>query len=204
MKKKLIISVCAIFAALLALFSANYLLSFHKVAFDLDDSVTKITLYTADDTQISTLTSSDHTLLREGKYYVIPEGEKIATDKIPFTVEKKDITISIQPGYTKDFLSSSLKEELPAIETAIAKKYPSLSPQYTLANSTLYQKGEWFGGLLAPKVSDSRDIRDPYRIILHKKDGEWQVVRRPEYTLSASRYKEVPTTVLRAVNAIVP
>lgn len=203
MKKKIIISIGILILAALAIFGANYLLSFHKVLFALENDTASITIYNSDDKEVGKLSSNSDISLQAGEYYIIPGGENIATDKIAFTVNKDDTNVIINPPYTKEYLESVLKGEKLAIEAAITTKYPSLISEYTIKHGTLYERGDWFGGLLAPKVSDIRDERDAYRIVLHKKDTSWEVIRRPEYTLSSSRYKEVPITILRAVNAIV-
>ena len=113
------------------------------------------------------------------------------------------MTISVNPSYTDESLSKTLEVEQGAIESAIAAKYPDVYNNYTLRQGVLYEQGQWFGGLLKPKVVDTRDQKDPYRIVLHKKDTSWEVIRRPEYILTSSRYQEVPVEVLREINAIV-
>ncbi len=202
MKKLLIISVSIVMMATAVFFGVSYLLSFRTVAFTLDDSVDSVSIYTSNDKEVGQLSSSGDISLQEGKYYVIPKGEMVAADKIAFTVEKGDTTITINPPYTKEYLNELLQDEIAAIQAAVATKYPTLISGFTLKDGTLYGRGEWYGGLLAPKVSDRRDIRSPYRVVLHKKEGSWEVVRRPEYVLSASRYQEVPISILREVNAI--
>lgn len=203
MKKRIVITLSILLVAIASVVGANYLLSFHTVSFSLNTRVTGITVYGSDDKEIKKLSSSGEITVHEGNYYVIPDGENVASNKITFSVEKSDKDIVIDPPYSKEYLSAELTKELPAINTALSAKYPTLIPNYTLKSGTLYGHGDWFGGLLAPKVNDIRDQRAPYRVVLNKKDGTWEVVRRPEYVLSASRYKEVPVDILRAINAIV-
>lgn len=203
MKKRIIISICILLVGIASVVGANYFLSFHSVSVSLGDATKSATIYTSSGKEIKQLSSSGKITLREGNYYIIPTGDHITTDKITFTVEKNDKNITINPPYSKEYLATELTKELPAIQAALTAKYPTLITNYILKSGALYERGDWFGGLLAPKVNDIRDRRSPYRVVLHKKDTSWEVVRRPEYTLSASRYKEVPTNVLRAVNAIV-
>ncbi len=99
-------------------------------------------------------------------------------------------------------MNSLLLNEKPAISNAIATKYPSVFTEYALTHQTLYKKGEWAGGLLEPKVQDKREQKDPYRIVLRKQNDTWEVIRRPEYILTSSKYKDVPTDVLDAINLI--
>jgi len=202
MKKRLIISVSIIMAAALAMTGVNYLLSLHKVTFTLNQEVTAISVYNSKEKRVGRLASSGEISLQEGEYYAVPEGERLATDKITFTIEKSDKAITVNPPYEREYLDEAVKRELPAIDAAITAKYPSLISGYTLKSGTLYGRGEWFGGLLAPKVPSPRSLKDPYRIVLHKKDGSWEVIRRPEYVLTSSRYNEVPVEILRQINTL--
>ena len=204
MKKSLLIPIIIIFTALFVLLGANYLLSLRKISYTLDSSVSEIKVYSSKEKEVGSLTGDNNLLLQDGKYYIIPEGENISKEKIPFTVEGEDKTITVRPTYTDQHLKELFKKEQSAIELAISTKYPSLYPDYTLTTHTLFHRGEWFGGLLEPKVSDIRDRRDPYRVILHKKDSEWKVIRRPEYILTSSRYGEVPIDILREINRLTP
>ena len=202
MKKSLLIPIIIIFTALFVLLGANYLLSLREISYTLDSSVSEIKVYSSKEKEVGSLTKDNNLHLQDGKYYIIPQGENISKEKIPFTVEGEDKTITVHPAYTDQYLKELFKQEQSAIELAISTKYPSLYPDYTLTNHTLFQRGEWFGGLLEPKVLDIRDERDPYRIVLHKKDGKWEVVRRPEYILTSSRYSEVPIEILRSINLL--
>lgn len=203
MKKKILISLGILVIIALVVFGVSYLISLRKASFVLHDDITRATIYRKDKQKVKDISSDSSMFLRKGTYYIIPEGENFSKDPINFTVNNKDVTVEVNPSYTNEYLSELLKDEQPAIMTAITEKYPSLITGYTLNRGTLYKKGEWFGGLLQPKVTDPRDQRDPYRIVLHKNGDEWEVVRRPEYILTSSRYKEVPIDVLRAVNLIV-
>lgn len=203
MKKKIFISIGILVTIAVVALGVSYLLSLHKVSFTLSKYVTGATIYKEDKQKVKQITSASHIMLTDGNYYVVPEGDHIATDKIDFTVDKKDKTVSIDPPYSKSYLEALLQKEQPAINEAVHTKYPSLIDGYTLTRGQLYKQGEWFGGLLEPKVSDLREQKDPYRIVLHKQNGTWEVIRRPEYILTSSRYEEVPIDILRAINLIV-
>lgn len=203
MKKRLILSIIALLLLLFAGFGIHYLLSLRKVTFELDDQTSEITIHSSSDTIIKQLSSSGQIFLQEGEYYIIPKGTNIAQDKIKFSVADKDMAVTIRPAYTDEFLTGLVDDEMDAIKTAITKKYPSALNDYTLSQGSLYARGEWFGGLLKPKVSDIREQKDPYRIVLHKKSSSWEVVRRPEYSLGAARYQEVPIDILRKINLVV-
>ena len=203
MKKQYLIIFVALLLLLFVGLGTNYLLSLRKVSFSIADTTDAISIYTSEDVKKGEFSESGNLLLQTGEYYIVPEGENISNDKINFTVEDRDMTINIDPSYTDTFLSEELESELGAIESAIAAKYPAIYSDYTLAQGVLYEQGQWFGGLLKPKVNDASEQKDPYRVVLQKKGTSWEIIRRPEYILTSSRYKEVPVEVLREINAIV-
>lgn len=203
MKNKLPIIIGAALIAILLILGITYLMSLRKVSFALSSDVDSAVVYTSKKQKVREITSSSSVLLTKGTYYAVPAGKNISDKPINFTVKEKDTTIVIDPAFADAYLKEQLKIERPSIVSAITSKYPSLIDSFTLTHETLYKRGDWLGGLLEPKVSDIRQQKDPYRIVLHKKDKEWQVVRRPEYILTSSRYEEVPIDVLRAVNSIV-
>ena len=203
MKKRYLLIISILVAILFAGLGVNYLLSLRKVSFILENNTESITVYNSDKKSIKEFSSNGHMLVQKGDYYLIPSGDNLSSDAINFSVSKEDKTVVVNPSFTDEYLDKKLQEEMGVIESAIASKYPSVYDDYTLAQGKLYKQGNWFGGLLKPKVSDIRDERDPYRVVLQKKDDGWHVIRRPEYVLTSSRYEEVPTDVLRAINSIV-
>lgn len=203
MKRKLVIIIGVSLTIALLVYGITYALSLRKVTITLEGRTESVTIHDEGDRELKYLSESGSLRLQEGDYYAMPSGEGLTTDKIGFTVTDQGAAITIDPPLTKEFLEDALAGEESAIEAAIASKYPDLYPLYTIESGTLYHHGEWYGGLLAPKVSDRRDRRDPYRIVLHKKDGNWEVVRRPEYVLTSSRYGEVPIDILRHINQLV-
>jgi hypothetical protein len=203
MKKKLLIGFGSIIGIVLIALGTSYLLSLHKVSFVFQNSAASATIYSSDKQKLRQITPNGSLLLREGTYYAIPDGDDLSKAPINFTVKDEDVTVTIDPAYSKAYLNELLIKEKSAISAAITAKYPSIFSNYTLTRETLYERGDWAGGLLEPKVSDVRDERDPYRVVLHKEDSTWKVIRRPEYILTSSKYEDVPVDVLRAINSIV-
>lgn len=192
-----------IIAVLVLVAGASFLISFHKVSLTLQKEVTGATLYRADKQKIKHFTANNTILLQSGKYYIIPEGDHVSQEAINLTVSSNDMTIDIDPYYTKEYLNDLFTQEKLSIRAAITSKYPLIITGYSLEQETLYKKGEWFGALLVPHISDPRDQRDSYRIVLHKKNGNWEVIRRPEYVLTSSKYPDIPTDILRSINKLV-
>lgn len=203
MKKLLIIITTSLIAVTALIAAVFYWTSLREVSFTLENT-SSVTVFNSDDKDIAKLQKDDTLRLRKGSYYVIPEGDNISADKITFKVEDSDLEVHVNPPFSDNYLHELLDEELPTIKESITSKYPKESEGYVLDKAQLYGRGEWAGGLLAIDSPATGHQRDPYRIVLHKKDGEWQVVRRPEYILTASRYSEVPIEVLREINQIVP
>lgn len=203
MKKTISFTIGIILVIALTVFGISYLLSLHKVSFSLKNNTTSVTIYRSNKQKIKQITSGNHIFLTKGNYYAIPEGSNISKNQIDFSVTNKDMIVSINPDFSTDYLNSLLPKEEPAVRAAITAKYPSVFASYTLAKETLYKQADWFGALLEPKVSDPRDQRDPYHIVLQKQNSTWQVIRRPEYILTSADYKDVPIDVLRAINLIV-
>lgn len=203
MKKKLFIGIGSIIAVIMIAAGTSYLLSLHKISFTLQNGVTGATIYRSNKQEVLRISSNGNILLKNGDYYLIPEGPNLSRDPIIFKVADKDMAVSVNPPYSKEYLNGLLDKEKPAVIAAITGKYPSVFTNYTLTRGALYRKGEWFGGLLKPNISDRREQKDPYRIVLQKKDGRWEVIRRPEYVLTSSKYKEVPVDILRTVNLTV-
>lgn len=202
MKKLLIPITLSLATVMLVVIGVSYWNSLHRVSFTLENT-SSITIFNSEGKELNRLSSNSDIRLQSGDYYVIPEGEDISNDKISFSVKDEDKTVNINPPFSDEYLNNLIEDEIKDIQQAISSRYTEVFKSYSLNKGTLYQRGDWFGGLLSPNVSSSRQ-RDPYRIVLHKKDGEWQVVRRPEYILTASRYSEVPIEVLRQINRIVP
>lgn len=203
MKKNMIVPIIGFIIILCAGLGVHYLLSLRKVTLVIQKGTDSITLYTSKNKTLKELSATGSIQLQEGTYYIIPKGKNIDDSKFFFNVENTEKTITVQPAYTTSFLASLLPNEIDEIKDAILKKYPNTFTSYTLSQGSLYGRGEWYGGLLKPVVSDNREQKDPYRVVLHKEKDTWNVVRRPEYTLNASRYKDVPIEILRKINAIV-
>lgn len=202
MKKTILITIGVILIIALSAFGTSYLLSHHKVSFVLQNGTTSATIYQSDKKKAGQVTPNGHLLLKKGDYYAIPDGSNIATTPVNFTVMERDLTVTINPDYSEAYLNTLLVGETPAITAAITTKYPSILATYTLDQSTLYKRGDWYGGLLLPKVKDIREQEDFYRIVLHKENDKWQVIRRPEYILTASQFTSVPTDILSAINSL--
>ncbi|HEX6416323.1 MAG TPA: hypothetical protein VFZ62_02245 [Candidatus Saccharimonadales bacterium] len=216
MKKLVILSIAIILLAAATFAGLAYYNSFHKVTVTLSSDVKAALIYKINPEEghnhevhgdeLQKLTASGELSLQNGSYFIIPEGEKVAKDEIAFTVKDEDTSVSVTPGYSKEYLASVLKTEQPAINEAIGEAFPAQMQSHTVEKGTIFKKGEWFGALLVsnnPNL-DLRSQTDFYRIILNKVDGSWKIVGTPQLVLTTSEFKDVPDDILREVNKLAP
>ncbi len=215
MKKLIILAVTIIVIASAAIAAYLYYASFHKVSIVFGTDVTGATLYKATEEhsqegegnhgeELQKFTTNSETSLQDGEYFVIPDGEKVAKDEIHFTVEGKDTTVELRPGFSSEYLKKVLLAEEVKTTAALNAKFPTVMKDYTIAKGALYEQGDWYGALLVRKVSDLSDQRDVYRTILHKENGVWKVVHQPEIVLTSAVFKDAPIEMLRTVNELTP
>lgn len=202
MKKRVILSVIIIAVAIAGALALAYFSSFHKVSLSFSSDVTGASVHKEKGDIVGKLTGAGDISLQDGTYYIVPEGEKVSKDKIPLIVKDKDQSIAVDPDYSTTYLSSSLRKEQSAITSEITSRFPLVATNYTVQSGTLLHHGEWYGALLVQNVSDIRDERDFYRILLHKESNTWKVVKNPELVLTKVEFNGVPEKILDAVNQL--
>lgn len=202
MKKRIILSIIIILIGIAGALVFAYFSSFHKVSLSLGKDVTGITVHQEKGDETGRLAAAGDISLQNGNYYIVPEGEKISKEKIPFTVKDIDQSIEIDPDYSAAFLDDTLKKEQAAITSEMTTRFPLITQDYSVQGGTLLHHGEWYGALLAKNVSDIRDVRDFYRILLHKESGSWKVINKPELVLTKSEFRDVPDKIIDAVNQL--
>jgi hypothetical protein len=209
MKKIIIIVIIAVLVIIGIISGVLYYKSFHKISFTLSSNVSEATIYLTDTApvndelsgrEIQKITSSSTISLQNGKYYITPKGSHIITEPIPFVVEDAEKTISIDPNFTSDYLSSIALKELLNVQKTITKTFPEVSAKYTIANGSLFGKGEWYGGVLTQQ--DGGESSDFYRFIAKKENNSWKIIRTPMLALTKSQFPSVPTEILSSINKI--
>lgn len=188
-----------------------YFSNFQKVTITYDKSdVKSLELYAAfeskgvltlDGDKIQDIQSGEQYSLAKGLYALKPAGDRIKTDLLRLDVGELAVTQTLDIDYTSAYLESLLETEQASITTALYESNPKIEQLYTLNAGTLYKKGEWFGTTLSYKGTETLS-RDTLRTILHKKDGVWVVVAKPAITLPIPSYKDIPASVVKAVNAV--
>lgn len=216
MKKLVILLTITALVAAATIGGLMYINSFHKVTVTLGDDVSAALIYKVNPEEghnhevhgdeLQKITASGDLSLQNGSYFIIPEGDKVAKDEISFSVKDEDTTVSVAPGYSREYLDELAKTEKAAIEVAIISAYPSQMQVRTIEKGILYQKGEWYGALLVSNEPnlDLRSQTDYYRIVLNKVNGSWKVVNAPQLILTSAEFKDVPEDILRELNKLAP
>ena len=180
-----------------------------KVSYDTAD-VTKLELYrafeskgvlTLDGDKIQDIESGRDYTLSKDTYALKPSGDKIKTDLIRLDVGDIPLNQTVDIDYNTLYLDSVLKSETAAITQALFTSNQKIQELYVLNPGVLYKKGQWYGTTLSYKGSNPLE-RDTLRVILVKKDGVWSVAAKPSIVIAAPAHNTIPTSVLKAVNAV--
>lgn len=191
-------------------FIYKYFASFHAVTIVIKNAEITADVYKPDeginpedgtpkDEKISTVKGTQVLSLQAGNYYIVPQGQKFDTSQITFQVKDSDVSVTVDPGYSSGYLSSLLRQELPAIKSAIVAKYPIAATNFTLNDGKLYKDGSWYGTTLV-QHAEAGNNGDVYRTVLHKVDGVWQVAAMPELILTVPTHKDIPKDILADLN----
>ena len=183
------------------IFASSYFLSLHNVDFIVKQNNLTIDIYKkADKTKINSFKSEKFSLsLSKGDYYYIINSVNFDNTEHIFSIDNSNIIITVDPNYSATYLAKLLSIEQDNILSVIKTAYPTIISSYTITNTTLFKKGEWCGAIIE-KVINSRDIADPYRVILKKENNKWIMVHYPEIVVTKTNFPDVPVEVLTAVN----
>ena len=148
---------------------------------------------------LASVSSTANLKIKKGTYVVTAQAStdyKAVSQTVELSIQPE--TVSLNPSYTDQKLSSLLETQRVDINQAIIKKYPALSSSYTIGTTKLYKTGEWCGVLLTPKNPNTIDVR---RLVLNNKSGAWVIVTNPpSVVVSAPVYPNIPKDVLSDIN----
>ncbi len=153
------------------------------------------------DTKLGTVKGTKVFSLQPGKYYAVPQDATYDQSQISFTVDTKDLTITVDPGYSEKYLTQKLNQELTAIKNVIATKYASIISGYTINQGKLYLDGTWYGTTIVQRSPGPGQLGDTYRTVLHKVNGTWQIAAIPEIVITAPEHPDIPASILTDLNA---
>jgi hypothetical protein len=205
MKKNILLSSIVIVLILIGFVTYQYFNSFKEVSFLVKQTDLTIDIFKVnkDNSQKINSFSGDTKLsLQNGNYYYVANGKKVDSSHHTFSLTSTVKTITIDPDYSSAYLAGVLAAENTTIQTVISAAYPTVIKQYDIFSSQLFQKGEWYGGVLKYRTSDPNEMRDPYRIIMHFENNKWVIVHYPEIVVTKTNYPTVPVEILNAVNTL--
>lgn len=169
------------------------------ISFTLSDDVSSITITDEERNEVAQLDNSTEISLSEGRYFIIPTGERIDNSAIDlFVSEEKSVVID--PDFSVTYYQSLLEEKLEELHTIITTSFARNIQQYTIDDGLFYEKAEYYATILRYQVDDTRQEKDNYRIVLRKDQNEWVVAAGPEIILTSHKYPEVPTHILLDMN----
>jgi hypothetical protein len=202
MKKNILITLIVLTLLITGFVTYQYFSSFKEVSFSVKQTGLTVDVYKVDksDQKIGSFSSDTKLSLQNGDYYYILTGQKVDATHHTFTLTDIVKTVGIDPDYSDAYLASVLNTENTAIQSVIMSAYPAVMGQYDIFSSQLFKKGEWYGGLLKYRTSDPNELRDPYRVILHKVNNTWVIVYNPEIVVTKTNFPDVPVEILTSVN----
>lgn len=185
---------------------AMYLLSFKTITFDVKKNDLTAGVYLADDSErnnkIADVKQGSSLRLQEGKYVAVPQGELYSQAPIPFTVEKSDATVTINPSFSEEHLANILSEEASAIKATLEQAFGSMLDDFDIDTGKLYLEGQWYATTLTHHMPDPADQGDIYRVLLLKKDNHWEVIGKPKLVFTTIDFPNVPLVILQDANRL--
>ena len=187
----------------------GYFRSFQKVSIILDGGVSAQIVKAVYEHSPGTSTSnrpvasfvtSFNGKLKKGAYVLKTQAtQDFQNISKQFSVNKSPVTINIHLDYSDRKITDLLKTDLPAINQAFRAKYPMLPKTYRLKSGQLFQRGEWYGGLLV----SSDDHNDTYRFLEQEQNGKWTLKTiPPKILLTSVDYPNIPFDILSAANSL--
>jgi hypothetical protein len=189
-------------------FAYQYFSSFRKVTFTVQQAGLSADIYQRNpnseesdsDTKMGTIKNGQVLSLQPAKYYAVPTDTKYDNAQISFTVADKDMSVTVDPGFSPNYLASILAAELPAINSVISAKYASVLGDFTVNSGKLYLDGSWYGTTITQKSPGPGQLGDVYRTVLHKVNGKWQFAATPALVLTSPDHTNIPNDILVDLN----
>lgn len=182
-------------------------LSWKNVTFTLSPSTKSATVYysakdpdhDSDLVKAGAVDTSSTIRLKVGSYVVVPSGDNISDTPIAFEV-KGDSTVTVDPYYSEDYLSKAFAGEIEDIDNALHTKYPFTTTSYVVETGRFYHFGDWYATTLYKSSPEPGEGVDIYGVILHKTDGKWAVVDKPDIVFTYTANPSIPTDIVDSAN----
>ncbi len=146
--------------------------------------------------------SGEEIKVSKGRYLLKYIGNYgYASDYQNFTVKNKPVSISLNPDYSEQRLSSILEKELENIKTVLNTKYQNIG-DYSIQKGKLYKKGKWYATTLQYIGNDEFNY-DTLRLVMYRKDNVWVLITDPPgIIISHQVYPDIPIDILRDLNNV--
>lgn len=185
-------------------------LSWKNVTFTLSSGTKSVTIYyseqnpdhVSDLDKAATVDASSTIRLKVGSYIAIPNGDSIANTPIVFEV-KDARTVNIDPYYSDDYLTTTFAGEIDTINKVVDAKYPIIATKYVIETGRFSHFGDWYATTLYNSSPEPGEGVDIYGVILHKTDGEWVVVGKPEIVFTYTANPDIPRDVVDSTNRFI-
>lgn len=207
-KQKIALVVVILLSIVAFIFVIN-IQSYRKVMFTIKAPATSATIQkknskSGEFVDIKHIPASQTTYLKDGDYQYIPEGDTVNTYPVAFSINGKSQEITINPGFSAQYLSEQLTKELPTISAGIVDKYPTIMPGYEINNSILIGNLDWAGVIITPKNMDPNNPTTYFRVILKKEKNTWRIINKPEVILTIYNSPDVDKDILKQINSLSP
>lgn len=203
MKRKILITLAILIVIITASAYAWFVIMSHRdITFDVRRQPLTIKIVDDNKNTVATFTNSQKINLKDGEYTAYPSGGDVDESAITFRTNSKNTTIVIDPSVSLTTLNNSLGEEREEIIAKIFEKYPENIAQFTIGRGEMLRQADWYITTLSYKNDSNDNPRDVYKIILHKKDGVWEVVGKPEIIPTKYNFPSVPSDVVKNAYAL--
>jgi hypothetical protein len=156
---------------------------------------------------VKEVTQTSKFKLRKGRYAVVTSGSPdYQTQSSSVILGGTAQSVGVDPTYSTAKLQSQLVKEQATLVQTVTTTVPAFTNKYKITSGKLYQRGDWYGALIVPNLTDdqlSTQYVDNYRLVAHKENGVWKVLTLPpELIISSLKYPNIPHDILVDVNKL--
>lgn len=206
-RRLLLIIVAGLILVIVAFLTVREVLRYHKVTISYGDQISEVVIFindvNADIPKVATkiTTSGGSATLKEGYYTYSAVGKNVASQSTPFTVSG-ETSVTVPTNYSDSYLASLSSQEQPQVQQAIVRDYPKAMQVYELNNIKVLKDGNWAVSTLSKIGSDNNNPAPVYRAVLHKDNGSWRVVSKPQLVATIYNTPDVDMSILSAANEL--
>lgn len=193
----------ALLVLVVGLYFINYINSHTKITVTLDQPAS-ISFYSSTDPEeglnynpskkTTDINSAGTFKIKKGNYVYVAKGQSNDYATQTKRIEVNNPTaIYVKLDFSQTKLINLKAHEEPAIKNLLAQTFPQQMKSYSISNSKLYKRGEWYSALLTPSDTSTQDV---FQIVFNKSNGSWHLVTDPpEIIISRPAYPEIPSEI---------